>query len=246
LDQPGNNFTLMGPTNEGFDLIPDELVNLLFNQTEFIPHLQNLLLYHLLPGARMASEFPNATIIQTFNTERVRFLQEPFRVNGIPIVSADNVASNGVTHTIEGVLAPTWVFNTIIGRVVNDPELSILFEYLVIAELGGALNNFGEEITLLAPTNAAFNLLGNSTLELLKLQENRPILNRILLYHFVIGIYTTPEFTDGQSLLTRESGFVNVTLAPLGFNQANAVAVDILANNGVVHKINSVLDPIDG
>jgi uncharacterized surface protein with fasciclin (FAS1) repeats len=30
------------------------------------------------------------------------------------------------------------------------------------------------------------------------------------------------------------------------FNDSKVVEVDILANNGVVHKIDTVLDPVDG
>jgi uncharacterized surface protein with fasciclin (FAS1) repeats len=62
----------------------------------------------------------------------------------------------------------------------------------------------------------------------------------------VVGIFTTPELSDGQRLLTVQTGFVNVATFPLQFNQANAVQVDILANNGVVHKIDAVLDPDQG
>jgi uncharacterized surface protein with fasciclin (FAS1) repeats len=140
--------------------------------------------------------------------------------------------------------------NTIINRVVADPELSLLLEFLVLADLGNALNNFGDEFTLLAPTNTAFNNLGNATLDALRLQENRAVLTRILLYHVVIRIFTTLELNNAedQRLLTIESGFVTnvATTGPLRFNLANAVAVDVLANNGVVHKIDTVLDPIDG
>jgi transforming growth factor-beta-induced protein len=246
LNIPGNDFTLFAPTDVGFGLIPVQLVDLLFTQDEFIPHLQDLLLYHILPGARLASEFPNATIVQTFNTERVRLLQQPFRANGIPIVSPDNIVSNGVVQTIEGVLAPSWIFNGIINRVAADPELSLLLEFLVLADLGNTLNRFGDEFTLLAPTNAAFNNLGAGVLDALRDPVNRDTLTRVLLYLVVVGIFTTPELSDGQRLLTVQTGFVNVTTFPLQFNQANAVQVDILANNGVVQKIAAVLDPDQG
>jgi uncharacterized surface protein with fasciclin (FAS1) repeats len=239
---PGNNFTLFAPTNNIFGQIP-RLVDLLFRQDEFIPHLQSLLLYHLSQGNEAASSYPNGATFTTFNNERVRILQEPFRINGIPIVSPDNLAINGIVHTMAGVLAPTWVFNTVINRVVADPELSILLEFLVLCKLGASLNNFGEEITLLAPTNTAFNNLGNRILDLLRLQENRATLTRILLYHVVNPIFTTPEFSTGQTLQTREGGRINVTLQPLLFNDANLVAENILANNGVMHKIDAVLDP---
>jgi uncharacterized surface protein with fasciclin (FAS1) repeats len=43
--------------------------------------------------------------------------------------------------------------------------------------------------------------------------------------------------------------FSLASLSPVAgdfFNDTQAVQVDILANNGVVHKIDTVLDPSDG
>jgi uncharacterized surface protein with fasciclin (FAS1) repeats len=242
LNQPAN-LTFFCPTDEGFLNIPQVIVTLLFTQDEFIPHLRDLLLFHILPFGQLAASLPNATILQTFNGERVRILQEPFRVDRIPITTPDNKVSNGIVHTLDGVLEPTWVFNTLILRCARDPELSILTELLVLANLVDALNVFGEEFTLLAPTNAAFEALGEAVLADLKLEENRALLVQILTSHVVISIFTTSELSTGKQLRTIESGFVEVTLPPIQFNQANAVQVDILASNGVLHKIEAVLDP---
>jgi hypothetical protein len=64
--------------------------------------------------------------VETINTERV-YPKEPFRVNGIPIVSPDNLVSNGIVHTHYGLGAH--MGSIIIQRVPNRPQLSILFEF---------------------------------------------------------------------------------------------------------------------
>jgi uncharacterized surface protein with fasciclin (FAS1) repeats len=249
----GGNFTLFAPINSAFEAIPEELVELLFTNDNFIPHLQNFLLYHLLNGGRPADSFTNGTVLTTFNTERVRILQDAFRVNGIPVVTPDNVATNGIVHTLVGVLAPSWVFNTIATRVDSDDDLSILLEFLVLAGLGDPLNAFGDAFTLLAPTNAAFEALPDGVLVALRDPANQGDLIRILLYHVLIGVFTVPAFSNGQQLLTIESGFVSLTVGTptsagpnIQFNDANGVQFDILATNGVVHKIDAVLDPNQG
>jgi transforming growth factor-beta-induced protein len=252
LSRPGN-FTLFAPINSAFEAIPDGLVQLLFENNEFLPHLRNFLLYHLLNGGRPAGSFTNGTVLTTFNTERVRILQDAFRVNGIPVVTPDNVATNGIVHTLVGVLAPSWVFNTIATRVDSDDDLSILLEFLVLAGLGDPLNAFGDAFTLLAPTNAAFEALPDGVLVALRDPANQGDLIRILLYHVLIGVFTVPAFSNGQQLLTIESGFVSLTVGTptsagpnIQFNDANGVQFDILATNGVVHKIDAVLDPNQG
>jgi uncharacterized surface protein with fasciclin (FAS1) repeats len=74
-------------------------------------------------------------------------------VNGNTIIDADNVASNGVVHIIDGVLVPSWVFNTLTDRVVSDSDLSTLVALVGLAEIDLSIPG---EFTLLAPTNAAF------------------------------------------------------------------------------------------
>ena len=242
LAGPGN-FTLFAPTNTGFGLIPTEVVDLLFTNDEFIPHLQNLLLYHLLPGERFQDTLPAEQIITTFNFERVRILQNPFRVNDIMIASPDNDNSNGVTHSIDGVLAPSWVFNSLASRVFNDPDLTILLEFLVLTGLGDALNVFGEEFTLLAPTDDAFNALGADVLAELRDPENVAALATIIAYHVVVGVVTLAEFDASPGeFLTAEGRFVTYDAAARLFNNAGFISTDILANNGVLFKINAVLE----
>jgi uncharacterized surface protein with fasciclin (FAS1) repeats len=247
---------LFAPSNNAWAVFAASnaaLNELLFENDEFIPHLQNFLLYHINGGKRPASSIPNATVLFQFNEEPVGILQQPFRINGIPIVSPDNDASNGIVHIIgNNVLRPSWFGNTVINRVFADPELSILLELIILAQLGMDLNRLGDTRTLLAPTNTAFLNLGDDVLAFLRAVENRALLVQVLLYHVAIPIFTTPELTAGDRLLTIQGGFVQVSGGPFPnlfrFNAANSIqgGTDILANNGVVQKIDAVLDPNDG
>lgn len=162
------------------------------------------------------------------------------------VVDADNDVTNGVVHKINQVLLPSWVCNTIFDIVKDEHDLSTLKNLLILANLDDDLDHPFDELTLLAPTNAAFGHLSSSTIHFLTSFAGRHELINILLYHVIDGIFTSGELTDGQSLLTLQGGTVHVDLHPFRFNHANVKEADILANNGVVYKIDRVLDPADG
>jgi uncharacterized surface protein with fasciclin (FAS1) repeats len=92
-------------------------------------------------------------------------------------------------HIIDGVLIPSWVSNTA-GRVVDDRlEYSPL---VVLAGLDGAVAAPGE-LTLIAPTNAAFAKIQASTVASLVSEAGRETLTAILLYHVFPGIFISSE-----------------------------------------------------
>lgn len=232
--------TLFAPTDEAFGFLPTDLLNTLLTNDEFIPHLQNLLLYHVFSGEVFASDLFEGLIAEAINGESVTITSPPLGVNGNTIINADNLASNGVVHLIGGVLAPSWVLNTLTDRVVSDSDLSTLLALVGIAEINLSVPG---EFTLLAPTNDAFAKLPADVVEFLTSPEGKADLVNILAYHIFLGIYTSGELKEGAELPSLQGSDVVVTLNPVMFNQAGVVEVDILALNGVLHKIDDVLSP---
>jgi transforming growth factor-beta-induced protein len=251
LSGPGD-FTFFAPTNDAFALLPQELLELLYLRDAFVPHLEDLLRYHALNGKRFDADFFFIEIIPAFNTEGLLVRADPFLVNGIPVVRTNINASNGVTHVLNGVLKPDWVDNSILGFVTSMDDLSILFEFLERAGLNDKLDKFGDELTFVAPTNDAFTALGDPALDSLRDPENQQDLVNILEYHIVIGVFTSSELVDGVSLSTEQGESIEVSIIvsdiiEFKFNQATVVSSDsrdsILANNGVLYKIDAVLNP---
>jgi transforming growth factor-beta-induced protein len=254
LDEPGD-FTFFAPTNDAFTSIPEKLLVLLFLRDEFAPHLEDLLLYHALEGTRLVQDFFAVEIITTFNTEGVLVRTNPLLINGISVARPNNNASNGVTHIINGVLQPDWVANSIIGFVSSMDNMSLLFEFLERAGLVQELDKLGDELTLVGPTNDAFTALGEERLAFLRDPDNQSSLVEILEYHIILGVFTSPELVNGDSLDTRRQGSsveVSVGGITIMFNKANVVprngingvsSDSILANNGVLLKIDAVLNP---
>jgi uncharacterized surface protein with fasciclin (FAS1) repeats len=250
LDEPGD-YTFFAPTNNAFRLLPSELLEILFFDDDFLPHLEDLLLYHGLVGERFISQFGNENIA-TFNIEPVRVRRRPngiLSVNAITVGDSNNDASNGVTHKLSGVLTPAWLRNSVLDFTnTTTGDLSILYELLLLSGLDQVLNILGSGVTLLAPTNDAFNDLdGDTDLSFLRDPANRVELDRILRYHVVDGVFTSPRLTNGSNIPT-EFGSITVSVVDqiIMFNQATATSESILASNGVLYEISAVLNPDTG
>jgi hypothetical protein len=99
-------------------------------------------------------------------------------------------------------------------------------------------------LTLLAPTNEAFAKLPTEMVDFLLSPEGKEICVTILTDHVLVGVYTiSSELEDGAKLTSRLEGrAVTVSIGETDMlSSAVIVAVDILANNGVLHKIDEVL-----
>jgi transforming growth factor-beta-induced protein len=245
LDGPGP-LTVFAANNDA--VLSDEVTQILRNE-EFMPHVVDFLLYQLVGELIFASNVTNTRNYAALNGENVTLSTGPFAVNGVPVLETDVIASNGILQIIDELLLPSWVFNSIASRVVNDADLSTLFTFLEQTALTEALNTTSE-LTLLAPVNNAFAALPADVIDFLVNEPGLLTLTFVLSYHVLLGVYTSSEFVAGgvPTLATRT--FVTIGIDPITFNAdggnpGGLVEGDILANNGVVHKINAVLNPGD-
>jgi transforming growth factor-beta-induced protein len=235
-------FTLFAPSNEAFAALDPDIFNQLFFDDNFIPQLQDLLLLHVLADeVLLAADLEVESLLFPLNGEVLLVDSPPLTVDGNNVVDVDNVASNGVAQIIDGVLLPSWVFFSLTESICSETDLSTLCALLVVAgiDLSGPA-----ALTVVGPTDDAFALLDSTLVDFLVSPAGLTELQRILTYHVFFGILTTDILVDGF-VQTLEGGLVSVAVAPLVFNQANAVEVDILANNGVLYKIDQVLNPDD-
>merc|ERR1712054_251038 len=106
------------------------------------------------------------------------------------VTGADNLASNGVAHIIDGVMLPPSHLGTdkpnIVELAQSVDDLSTLVTAVVAADLADTLSGPGP-FTLFAPTNEAFGALPAGTLDDLLKPENKATLADILTYHVVPG-----------------------------------------------------------
>jgi uncharacterized surface protein with fasciclin (FAS1) repeats len=145
---------------------------------------------------------------------------------------------------------------TIVGVAVGNEDFSTLVAALTAADLVNALQADGP-FTVFAPTNDAFAKIDSKTLNSLLEAKNQKALSNILTYHVISGKLTA---TDVVAALKEGNGSVElkalngqvltvmqkddkIWLKDANGNYSEIVATDVMASNGVIHVINSVVMP---
>ena len=131
---------------------------------------------------------------------------------------------------------------TIVEIAAANPNFKTLVAAVKAAGLAGTLSGKGP-FTVFAPTDEAFAKLPAGTVETLLKPENKAKLQAILLYHVVSGKVLSTDLKDGK-VATVEGQDVKIDLSGgVHVNDAKVTKADIIASNGVIHVIDTVLLP---
>jgi len=234
-------FTVFAPTDDAFAKLPEGTVESLL---EDIPALTDILLYHVVSGEVFAEQVVGLNSAKALNE---KFLEIEVKdgmvfVNDAQVVITDIQADNGVIHVIDSVLLPPESQGSIVDIAVADGRFTTLAAALEAAGLVETLSNEGL-FTVFAPTDDAFAKLPEGTVE--ALLEDIPALTNILLYHVVSGKVTAAEVValEEAETLLGENISIRVEDGNVYINDAMVIITDIMADNGVIHVIDSVLLP---
>lgn len=128
--------------------------------------------------------------------------------------------------------------------VISDSvTFSTLKKGLVAAGLDVTLGDKGA-FTIFAPTDEAFDKLPAGTLGKLMLPENKEKLRSLLLYHVVAGQVLAADLKDGEvKTMNGEKVKIDVDGKEVEVNDSKVFSADVMANNGVMHSIGTVLIP---
>jgi uncharacterized surface protein with fasciclin (FAS1) repeats len=127
-------------------------------------------------------------------------------------------------------------------------EFSILIAALQAADPAvlATLDGNGQ-FTVFAPTDAAFvALLGELGLTAEQLLGNQDLVTQVLLYHVARGRRDSGEVLASDRIRTLEGGFLfqsGGVLTDENGRTSNIVAVDVMAANGIIHVIDTVVLP---
>ena len=131
----------------------------------------------------------------------------------------------------------------IVDTAVAAGNFTTLAAALTAAGLVETLKGPGP-FTVFAPTDAAFAALPAGTVEDLLKPENKDKLIAILTYHVVPGAVMSKDLTEGMMAKTVTGAEVTITLeGGAKVNGAVISTADIVASNGVIHVIDSVILP---
>jgi uncharacterized surface protein with fasciclin (FAS1) repeats len=171
------------------------------------------------------------------------------------VTTADVVGSNGIIHAVDGVIA----LPTVVTFAAADPNFSTLVtalteltpgvDYVEILSRteGENLDMINPEFTVFAPTNDAFDDLEEIPGETTLIQ--------VLNHHVVtMANIASTDLTGNDTVETLQGDNITITAPGTGGNIADVedgagntdigiIAVDVQADNGVIHVLNKVMIP---
>jgi len=253
--------TIFAPTNDAFaELLADKAVAKALTTDKEL--LRNTLLYHVIPNAEIYSKdlapdqsVPTANgaplrvnVYQKYNTV--------VTVNGVKVVKADVPTSAGVVHVVEKVIPTVAKGDNIAAVLTADGRFGTLLAAVGAAGLADAVSTT-DGLTVFAPTDDAFAKLPAGTVE--SLLGDIPTLASILKRHVVPeplfaeaicwnsyktlqgGEQLTTELyslRSGRNYLGKRVKAYTTSSKP---NKAVVIDADIVATNGVIHAIDTVI-----
>lgn len=137
------------------------------------------------------------------------------------------------------------------GDLIDTAQASGQFTTFLKAVSAVNLTNVlktNQNLTVFAPTDAAFAALPAGTLDTLLLPENGPMLQKVLTYHLINakvdsskikGAKGEVKSVEGSPLMLDGSGATPMV------DGATITQADVMASNGVLHVVDKVLLPKD-
>ncbi|HEY8923738.1 MAG TPA: fasciclin domain-containing protein [Polyangia bacterium] len=132
----------------------------------------------------------------------------------------------------------------IVDTAVAAGTFTKLVAAVQAADLVTTLKGSGP-FTVFAPTDAAFAKLPAGTLDDLLAPANEAKLQAVLTYHVVAGKVLAADVVKLTKATTVQGSDVTISVAgsTVKVNDATVTATDVLASNGVIHVIDTVLIP---
>lgn len=132
----------------------------------------------------------------------------------------------------------------IVDVAVDNGSFTTLATALQAAGLVDVLKGEGP-YTVFAPTDEAFAKLPAGTVETLLMPENIDQLKAVLTYHVVSGQVLAADVVKLSSAKTVSGETVSIAVndGNVAINDSTVVKADVMANNGVIHVIDTVLLP---
>jgi uncharacterized surface protein with fasciclin (FAS1) repeats len=300
LSDPEQSLTVFAPTDAAFGQLAanlgfdgdtmDEAAVTTFLTTLGAATLETVVLYHVAAGELMAADVAGMDTITTLQGGTIDTTELPTLGDMEPdlldpsLIATDIQADNGYVHVIDQVLLPVdfegndapTITETVLavsgseGFDDNGGDFDMLREAVVAAGLAETLDDVSADLTVFAPTDAAFIGLAQAlgyegsdeagafdhivaSLRLLN-GGGDPIelLTTVLTYHVSGSSLQASQVLSMDEIMTLQGGslMVDAENGTLGDAEPDVadpaiVATDILAANGIIHALDGVLLPAD-
>ncbi|KAM7418242.1 hypothetical protein PAMA_017752 [Pampus argenteus] len=206
-------------------------------------NMRKLMTNHILKEQLSSKSLYHGQELETLGGLKLRVFvyRNNLCIENTCIAAHDKMGRFASMFTVDKVLTPP--MGTIMDVLKADDRFSLLVGAIQVAGMTELLNQQGM-LTFFAPTNDAFNALSQP--ELNRLMRNHQELSAMLRYHLGesmlvsggVGSHTRVKPLEGQKL---ELGVRNYTVY---VNKIPVVDADLMATNGVVHAVNSIIKPL--
>ena len=246
-----SSFTVFAPTDDAFALLGQDTIDDLLADTD---SLSDILTYHVISGEVNSSTAIGlaGTTVEMVNGDAIGLSLDGdnLLVNTATVITADIQTDNGIIHVIDAVLLPPADMMqptaNIVETAVANGNFTTLVAALQATNLDVVLADASSTFTVFAPTDAAFALIGEATIN--TLLENTDVLSSILLQHVVAGAAVdsvTAYSLNGTMVETASMANIELKINAMSdmlmFGGANIVMKDIYTTNGVIHVIDAVV-----
>jgi transforming growth factor-beta-induced protein len=226
-------FTVFAPTDAAFEAFEEENPGVLAGLSK--DELTAVLTYHVVAGAAVKStDLKDEQVFVTLGGSPLLVdTTGGVKVSESSVTAADVEATNGVIHVIDKIMLPPT--KDIVEIAIEAGMFTKLAGALTAAELVEPLQGEGP-FTVFAPTDDAFDKLAEV--------PSGDALKDVLLYHVVSGAVGSGDLKAGKvpTLLTDQSLTVSLS-GGVKINDAKVTTANIIAKNGVIHVVDTVLVP---
>lgn len=251
LADTNSSFTVFAPTDDAFALLGQDTIDALLADTDT---LSDILTYHVISGeVDSATAISLAgTTVEMVNGDSVGLSLDgdSLLVNTATVVITDIQTDNGIIHVLDAVLLPPAEMveptQNIVETAVANGSFNTLVAALQATDLDVVLADESTMFTVFAPTDDAFALIGEETIN--TLLANPDVLSNILLQHVIAGsaVSSVSAYSlNGAMVETASMASIPLTINSatdmLTFGGANIIMKDIYTTNGVIHVIDAVV-----
>ncbi|MDZ4766440.1 MAG: fasciclin domain-containing protein [Chloroflexota bacterium] len=268
-------YTIFAPTNDAITASLDAISLTVADLLADNDTLQEILLYHVVPGRIRSSDLFRGETLRTMSGQDLTTGENEggqLTAAGVVVGQANIAAGNGFVHVLDaGILVPPSLAEALtppavveepaapadtrptVAQILADDGAGRFTTLLAAVEAAGLTETLSGEgnFTVLAPTNEAFDAaLAYLGVEASDLLADTATLTDVLLYH-VLGERTRSSnlFVGGDytTLNGATLTFGEAANGTLTVNSGAATVLDanLVGSNGVVHAIDAVLLPPD-
>ncbi|XP_017293516.1 transforming growth factor-beta-induced protein ig-h3 [Kryptolebias marmoratus] len=224
--------TMLAPLNEAFK-----------GSVTITPEMKKLMTNHILKEQLSSKSLYHGQELETLGGLRLRVFvyRNNLCIENACIAAHDKTGRFASLFTVDKVLVPP--MGTVMDVLKAEERFSLLVGAIQTAGMTELLNQQGS-LTFFAPTNEAFSAMPQADLN--NLMRNDQQVSALLRYHLGEGMlvsggissHTRLDPLQGEKL---ELGVRNFTVY---VNKVPVVDADLMATNGVVHAINSIIKPL--